>query len=187
MGFGTPPQFHEKTPREGKKTREDARRERKKEEKRMNMGAREGKKKREILGPPPFGPPTLRAPSLRAPSLRLPTLLAPTFFLGLGPHRFESPPFRVPTLGPHPSGPHPFSGFGPTFVFFLKENGIKSVTDQCTNLNTKTGQPNRSSRKTSCSQGMFTPVLGCCSTSSTKQPWPCFGLGQAPQELCSLS
>ena len=65
---------------------------------------------------------------------------------------------------------------------------LLSVTDQRTNLNTKTGQPNRSSRKTSCSEGMFTLVLGCdasqeetmrrpllrctpgcCSTSSTKQ------------------
>ena len=49
----------------------------------------------------------------------------------------------------------------PNLFFFLKENGTKSVTDQCPNLNTKTGQPNRSSRKTSCSEGMFTPVLGC--------------------------
>ena len=47
-------------------------------------------------------------------------------------------------------------------LFFCgMENGRKSVTDQRTNLNTKTGQPNRSSRKTSCSEGMFTPVLGC--------------------------
>ena len=97
---------------------------------------------------------------------------------------------------------------------FLKENGRKSVTDQCPNLNTKTGQPNRSSRKTSCSEGMFTPVLACGRLSrrdNTKALAAlharmllhllnqaafdpvlhqngyclCFGLRQAPQELCS--
>ena len=50
-------------------------------------------------------------------------------------------------------------GLGRCAFFFGKR--IKSVTDQCTNLNTRTGQPNRSSRKTSCSDEMFTPVLGC--------------------------
>ena len=61
----TPPKFHEKTPRETQKERN---------------GGGKGKKKREILGSPPFrgptfsrswphpsGPPTLRAPFLRAP------------------------------------------------------------------------------------------------------------------------
>ena len=52
--------------------------------KRTNFVAGEEKKKREILGPPPFGPPPF----------------APPLFLGLGPH--PSPPS-------HPA----FSGFGP--------------------------------------------------------------------------
>ena len=61
----TPPKFHEKTPREGRRT---------------NFAAGEGKKKREILGLPPFRP------------------------------HFWPPPFRPPLFlgwGSHPSGPHP--------------------------------------------------------------------------------
>ena len=61
--------------------------------------AGKGRKKREILGPPPFGAP----PSGPHPSG--PTLSGPTLS---GPHPFGAPPFRGPTLsGPHPSGPHP--------------------------------------------------------------------------------
>ena len=49
----TPPKFHEKTPREGRKER-------------TNFAAGEGKKKREIMGPPPLRAgwaPTLRTPT----------------------------------------------------------------------------------------------------------------------------
>ena len=52
--------------------------------KRTNFAAGQGKKKREISGPP-----TLRAPTLRAPTLRGPT------FSGLGPPPFEPPPFST--------------------------------------------------------------------------------------------
>ena len=71
----------------------------------------------------------------------------------------------------------------------------------------KIAQPNRSSRETSCSEGMFTPVLGfkgpCCAASQDTTPPPkpsslhpvlhqngcClrFGLGQTPQQFWSLS
>ena len=51
----TPPKFHEKTPREGRKE---------------GILRRDREKKREILGPPPIGPPTHRPPTLRAPTLR---------------------------------------------------------------------------------------------------------------------
>ena len=75
----TPSKFHERTPRERRKNE--------------ISGGRE-KKKREILGPPPFGPhpsaPTLRAPTPPgSPS---------------GPHPSGPPPLRAPT----PPGPHPF-------------------------------------------------------------------------------
>ena len=70
----TPPKFHEKTPER---------------EEQMYISCGREKKKREILGPPPFRPPTLRAPTLRAPTLRARTLRAPT------------PP------GPNPSRPPP--------------------------------------------------------------------------------
>ena len=67
----TPPKFHEKTSQRGKE--------------RTNFAAGEGKKKREILGPPPFGPPPFEPPPFRAP------------------------PFAPPPFGPpHPSNPPPF-------------------------------------------------------------------------------
>ncbi len=66
-------------------------------ERRKNFVAGEEKKKREILGPPPFGPHPL-GPTPPGP----PPLWAPTFS-GFGP-----PPLRAPTPpGPHPSGPPP--------------------------------------------------------------------------------
>ena len=60
----TPPKFHEKTPRETQWERN---------------GGGKGKKKREILGPPPFGAPPFGA----------------SLFLGLGPPPFEAPPFEA--------------------------------------------------------------------------------------------
>ena len=50
--FKTPPKFHEKTPRETQKERN---------------GGKKGKKKREILGPPPSGPHPFGAPPFRTP------------------------------------------------------------------------------------------------------------------------
>ena len=89
----TPPKFHEKTPREGRKER-ILRRDREKSAK--------------------FWAPTLRGPTLRGPTLRAPTLRAPTFS-GLGPPPFGAPPFGAPPFGatlflgwaPHPSNHHP--------------------------------------------------------------------------------
>ena len=94
----TPPKFHEKTPREGRKAR-------------IFRRERENKARN-------FGPITLRAPTLRVPTLRAPTLRAatfePTLRVTLLPP-FGSPPFGLPLLlglGPHPS--HPSPPFGPT-------------------------------------------------------------------------
>ena len=85
----TPPKFHEKDKREGKKNK--------------NCGRR-GKKKREILGPHPSGlHPSGLHPSGLHPSglhpLGAPTLRAPPF---------GAPPFGVPPFWLHPSGPHFF-------------------------------------------------------------------------------
>ena len=79
---------------------------------RMQIVAGGGKKKREILGSPPFWAPPFWAPPFGAP-----------LFLGLGPppfrphpsglhpsglHSSGPQPFGAPTLrGPNPSGPHP--------------------------------------------------------------------------------
>ena len=80
----TPPEFHEKTHREEKRTNYEAEREKK-------AGN--------------FGPSTLRAPTLRAPlflGLGPHPSFGPPLFLGSGPH----------PVGPHTSGPT-FSMFGP--------------------------------------------------------------------------
>ena len=58
-------------------------------ERRKKTVAGEGKKKREILGPPPFGAPPF-GPTLRGPGAPL--------FLGLGFHPSGLPPFGGPTL-----------------------------------------------------------------------------------------
>ena len=60
----TPPKFHEKTPREGRKER---------------ILRRDREKKREILGSPPFGPPPFGAHFfwVGPPTFRTPTLLHP--------------------------------------------------------------------------------------------------------------
>ena len=68
----TPPKFHEKTPRETQRERN---------------GGEKGKKKREILGPPPFGAPPFGAPPFGV----LP--LGASLFLGLGPPPFGALPF----------------------------------------------------------------------------------------------
>ena len=67
-----------------------------------------GKKKREILGPPPFGAPPFGAPPFGAPAFGAPPFWAPPFW---------APPFwppLFPFLGPHPERPPPFgaSQFG---------------------------------------------------------------------------
>ena len=82
--FKTPPKFHEKTAREGRK--------------KENCG---GKEKGEILGPPPFGPHLTPPPG--GATLRGPTLWGP-YFLCSGPHPSAPPPFGTPPFGPHPSG-----------------------------------------------------------------------------------
>ena len=104
LRFKTPPKFHEKTPRETQKQRN---------------GGGKGKKKREILGPPPFGAPP-RGPTLRGPTLRGPHPSGPHPLLG-GPHPSGPHFFWVWAPHPsglHPSGPHP-SGLHPSGVGFF--------------------------------------------------------------------
>ena len=60
----------------------------KREKEDRKLWREEGKKKREILGPPPFGPPPFGPPTLRGSTLR-----GPTF------SRFGSPPSGPPPLG----------------------------------------------------------------------------------------
>ena len=75
----TTPKFHARTPRERKK--------------KENCGGR-GKKKREILGPPPFGaPPFGWAPPFWAPPFWAPPYWAPPLFWA---PPFWAPPFWAP-------------------------------------------------------------------------------------------
>ena len=85
----TPPKFHEKTPRETQKERN---------------GGGKGKKKREILGLPPFGAPPFGAHPSGAPPFGAP------LFLGSGLPPLGAPPFGAPQSGPPPSGPSPLRG-----------------------------------------------------------------------------
>ena len=88
------------------------------ETKRAKMVPGEGKKKkREILGPPPFGPswpyplgPHLRGPTPSGPHPSRPPFGAPTL---RGPLTLWPPLFGAPTLrAPHLSGPPPFGARG---------------------------------------------------------------------------
>ena len=90
--------------------------------KRAKMGAGDGKKKRENLGPPAFGPPPFE------PTMRCPTPSGPLglqHFLGLGPR-----PFEPHSSGLHPSAPpslraealrglHFFWVWAPAFLIFI--------------------------------------------------------------------
>ena len=80
----TPPKFNEKTSQRGKK--------------RTNFAAG-GKKKREILGPPPFGAPPFGAPPFWAPPFWAPPFWAPPFWAP----PFWAPPFWAPPFWLHPS------------------------------------------------------------------------------------
>ena len=113
-----------------------------------------GKKKREMLGPPPFGDPFLGASTLRAqpsgpppfgaPTLRGPHPSGPSLFLGLAPHPSGPPPFGASTLlrGLHPSGPSPFGaltffGFGtPPFGAPTDWKLTEVRNQQCVNCKT---------------------------------------------------
>ena len=81
--------------------REDTREGRKE----RNFAAGEGKKKREILAPPPFGPPfgpQLGPHPSGPPPFKPPRFQAPTLFLCLGPHPFGPllPPLDTHSLAP---------------------------------------------------------------------------------------
>ena len=78
LRFKTPPKFHEKTPRETQKQRN---------------GGGKGKKKREILGPPPIGSPPFGAPPFRGPTLRGPT------FSEVWPSTHRGSTLRAPPFG----------------------------------------------------------------------------------------
>ena len=103
----TPPTFHEKTPREGRKER-ILRRDREKKSAKFwaphpsapdpsgphPSGPHPWGPTFSGFGPPPFGAPPFGAPPFGASTLR-------------GLHPSGPPPFGAHPSGPHPSGPHP--------------------------------------------------------------------------------
>ena len=110
----TPPKFHEKTPREGRKER---------------ILWREREKSAKFWAPHPSDP-HLQAPTFSwvwAPTLLVPTF-RPPLFLGLGPHP------SAPTLrAPHSLAPA-FSGFGP-LAYIKKPKKSKQLVSNILNFN----------------------------------------------------
>ena len=89
----TPPKFHEKTPREGRKER---------------ILRRDSEKK----VAPPFGPPPFEPPPFEPPPFEPPPFEPPPF----EPPPFEPPPFKPPPFEPPSFEPPPFESVWPKSI-----------------------------------------------------------------------